>query len=141
MREAEAIWNGNLKEGEGRIRLGNGEFQEKYSFSSRFETGSGTNPEELIAAAHAGCFSMALAKNLADAGFTPKLVETTAKVRLVSDDSGFTIKNIHLETEGVVPEIDEGLFEQHARDAKANCPVSKALQGPDITLDAKLLKG
>jgi osmotically inducible protein OsmC len=140
-RQAKAAWNGNLKDGKGKIGLFEGEFSGNYSFSSRFENGSGTNPEELIAAAHAGCFSMALAHDLDQAGFTPKLIETVAKVRMVKDGDGFTIKSIHLETEGMVPEIDEGLFREHANGAKENCPVSKALQGPEITLASKLLKG
>jgi osmotically inducible protein OsmC len=110
-----------------------------YSFASRFENGSGTNPEELIAAAHAGCYAMALSNVLAEAGHTPERVDATAKVRLeMLDDGGPTITRIDLSVEGDVPGLSEEEFEAHAETAKTNCPVSKALAGPEITLRAAL---
>jgi osmotically inducible protein OsmC len=124
------------------MAFGSGAFEGAFSFHSRFEDGAGTNPEELIGAAHAGCFSMAFSNILAEAGFTPERVETVAHVRLeMTDDGGPTITQIALETEADVPEIDEETFQQHAAAAKEGCPVSKALAGTDITLDAKLVSG
>jgi lipoyl-dependent peroxiredoxin len=139
VRNAEARWEGDLPSGKGTMRFGGGAFEGQYSFSSRFEDGAGTNPEELIAAAHAGCFSMALSNGLAKAGFTPTRVETTAKVHLDKTDSGFGITKIELRTEAEVPDIDEPAFNEQADTAKKNCPVSKALAAVDITLDAKLV--
>lgn len=137
-RKADAVWEGNLKEGKGTMRLGSGAYQGAYSFASRFEEGTGTNPEELVGAAHAGCFSMALAAGLEKAGFQPKRVATAAKVTLEKVGDAFRITKSHLDTEAQVPGIDEKTFEKHAQDAKANCPVSKALTGVEITLSAKL---
>jgi osmotically inducible protein OsmC len=109
-----------------------------YSFASRFENGEGTNPEELIAAAHAGCFSMALSGILSGAGHAPNSVRTTAKVSVEKIGDGFTITKSHLTTEGDVPGIDEETFRKHADEAKAGCPVSRALAGVEITMEAKL---
>jgi len=134
-RTSSAEWKGTLKEGSGTMRVGNGAFEGPFTFASRFESGPGTNPEELIGAAHAGCFSMFLASLLADAGFPPKSVRTTAAVHL---GAGPTISRIDLSTEASVPGIDEQSFQRHAEAAKKNCPVSKALAGPEITLSAKL---
>jgi len=133
---ARAKWTGNLQAGRGRVALGSGAFEGDYSFTSRFEQGAGTNPEELIAAAHAGCFSMALAHGLTSAGYEPKEINTTAKVRIENTDGAFVIPWIELETEGRVPGIDETEFRQQAETAKNGCPVSKALAGPEIRLTA-----
>src|SRR6266508_2927961 len=111
-RTATAQWEGGLREGKGTMRFGSGAFEGQYSFSSRFEEGTGTNPEELIGAAHAGCFSMAFSGGLGRAGFTPDYIETTAKVHLVKDDGGFTINKIELSTRGSVPEIDDATFQK-----------------------------
>jgi osmotically inducible protein OsmC len=138
VRSSEAEWQGDLKAGQGTVKLGSGTYQGPYSFKSRMETGPGTNPEELIAAAHAGCFSMALAAMLSAAGFVPRRVHTTAKVRLDSVAGGFEISRIDLETEAEVPGLDDAAFQQHAANAKKNCPVSKALAGPKIELKATL---
>jgi osmotically inducible protein OsmC len=135
-RTAEAVWKGSLKAGEGRVRFGG--FDEPYSFQSRFEDGKGTNPEELIAAAHAGCFSMALSHGLSQAGHEPKEVRTTAKVHLEKTAAGFAIPRIELETVADVPGIDDAAFQKQADDAKKNCPVSKLLTGAEISLKAKL---
>ena len=137
-RKSEAEWNGNLREGSGRVKLGSGAFEGKYSFASRFEEAGGTNPEELIAAAHAGCFSMALSAGLGRAGFTPTRVATTAKVHLEKVGEGFKITRIELENESAVPGIDEAAFQEAARKAKEGCPVSQALGGVEITLNAHL---
>jgi osmotically inducible protein OsmC len=138
VRSADAVWEGNLREGKGRVKTGSGAFEGKYSFASRFEEAGGTNPEELIAAAHAGCFSMALSAGLSKAGFTPTRVQTTARVHLEKVGEGFGITRIDLKTEAEVPGIDEETFRQQADGAKVNCPVSKALAAVEITLDAKL---
>jgi osmotically inducible protein OsmC len=137
-RKASAVWEGDLKGGKGTMSLGSGAFQGSYSFASRFENGTGTNPEELIGAAHAGCFSMALSNELAEAGYEPKSVSTTANVTLKQTDEGFAITGIHLDTVAVVPGIDEETFMEHAQGAKSGCPVSKALASIDISLDAEL---
>jgi osmotically inducible protein OsmC len=137
-RNAEAIWEGNLKEGRGHMKLAGGAYDGPYSFSSRFENGQGTNPEELIAAAHAGCFSMAFANALTQAGHPPKRVQTTAKVHLEKGAEGFSIPRIDLITQADVPGIDESTFRETADKAKKNCPVSKLLAAAEITLDAKL---
>lgn len=139
VRKADAVWEGNLREGKGRMSFGNGAFEGQYSFTSRFEEGSGTNPEELIAAAHAGCFSMALSNILAQAGHTPKSVSTTANVHLEKDDDGFSIRKVVLDTEADVPGIDEQTFLEKADAAKDGCPVSKALASIDIEVNAKLI--
>ena len=139
-RKAEAGWQGNLAEGSGRLKVGSGAFDGPYSFKSRFEDGqSATNPEELIGAAHAGCFTMALTAQLSRAGITPTRIHTDAKVKLEKIGEGFSITSIELETEANIPGIDEGTFQKHALDAKLNCPVSKALAGTNIRLNAKLL--
>src|SRR5262245_2008778 len=139
VRGASAEWNGSLKEGAGKMRLGSGAFEGAYSFVSRFENGAGTNPEELIGAAHAGCFSMALAAALDRAGHNPKSIRTTAKVHLGTSDGAPTITQIDLEVEGEVPGIDAATFQQQAEGARKGCPVSRALAGvPNITLKATL---
>lgn len=139
IRKAEAVWQGGLRDGQGKVKLGSGTFEGAYSFPSRFEEGKGTNPEELIGAAHAGCFSMALSAGLGRAGITPKRITTTAQVHLEKSGDGFAITRIDLSTESDVPGIDAAAFAKHAEDAKRNCPVSKALAGTSITLAAKLL--
>lgn len=138
-RQSTAVWKGNLKEGAGTIRLGSGAWEGRYSFTSRFENGTGTNPEELVAAAHAGCFSMALSLELGKAGFTPQSIQTTAKVSIEKQGEGFTITRIDLVCEAKIDGIEPAAFQRSAESAKANCPVSKALAGPRITLDARLL--
>ncbi|MDY7092368.1 MAG: OsmC family protein [Acidobacteriota bacterium] len=137
-RSSQARWQGSLKEGQGTMKLGSGAYEGAYSFPSRFESGDGTNPEELIAAAHAGCFSMALSAGLGKAGFTPTSIHTTATVHLEPVDGGFGITRIDLVTEAEIPEISETEFQAQAKGAKENCPVSKVLSGADITLQATL---
>jgi lipoyl-dependent peroxiredoxin len=138
-RTATARWDGPFGEGGGTMSFGSGAFEGAYSAESRCEEGEGTNPEELIAAAHAGCFSMALALILGDAGHPPESIETEADVRIAKAGEGFAIDRIELRTTGRVPGIDQEEFERHARTAKDNCPVSKALGGVDeIALDARL---
>ena len=137
-RTAEAQWEGSLQDGKGTMRFGSGAFEGQYSFASRFEEGSGTNPEELIGAAHAGCFSMALSGGLGRAGYTPESVETTASVHLDKADGGFAITRIELATVASVPGISDDDFQRAAEEAKAGCPVSKALAGVEITLEARL---
>ncbi|GCE06817.1 peroxiredoxin [Dictyobacter sp. S3.2.2.5] len=140
IRKADAEWNGDLKSGQGKMSLGSGAFEGQYSFRSRMGDGSGgTNPEELIAAAHAGCYSMALSAALAGAGHVPTRVHTTANVHFNPVEGGFAINPIELVTEAVVPGIDEATFQRIAEDAKKNCPVSKALAATDIRLNATLL--
>jgi lipoyl-dependent peroxiredoxin len=139
VRKANAVWNGGLKDGSGRMALGSGAYEGPYSFASRFEEGKGTNPEELIAAAHAGCFSMALAAALERAGHPAKRVATAARVHLEKTDAGFRITRIDLTTEAEVPGIDDAAFQAQAKGAKEGCPVSQALKVVDITLDAKLV--
>jgi osmotically inducible protein OsmC len=139
-RKAQAHWEGSLREGGGTMALGSGAFEGQYGFKSRFEDGPGTNPEELIGAAHAGCFSMAFSLVLGDAGFTPESIDTEATVHFGPDPGGegFAISQIDLDLRARVPDIDATQFEQLANAAKAGCPVSKALAGVEITLDAKL---
>jgi osmotically inducible protein OsmC len=137
-RSSSAEWNGNLARGNGTMSLGSGAFEGSYSAASRFESGEGTNPEELIAAAHAGCFSMALALVLSEAGHEPESVKTTAAVHLDKDDGGFTITRSDLETEVSVEGLDDEEFQQHADEAKRTCPVSRALGAIEIGLEAKL---
>jgi lipoyl-dependent peroxiredoxin len=120
------------------MALASGAFEGPYSFPSRFENGAGTNPEELIAAAHAGCFSMALSNVLGQAGYTPTSIDTTATIHLDRGDAGFAITRINLVTRGSVPNLSPEDFVKHAETAKVNCPVSKALAAIDITLDASL---
>jgi lipoyl-dependent peroxiredoxin len=137
VRSAEAAWSGNLEDGEGTMRLGSGMFQGPYSFRSRMQESDGTNPEELIAAAHAGCFSMALSGELTAAGHAPTSVRTFARAHFESTNGGWEISRIELSTVGDVPGLDEAAFSEHANSAKQNCPVSKAL-AVEITLEAKL---
>jgi osmotically inducible protein OsmC len=137
-RNAEAEWNGSIMDGKGSMRLGSGAFEGAYSFRSRMEDGTGTNPEELIGAAHAGCFSMALAGALGRAGFTPTSIHTNAAVKFDKVEGGFAITRINLTTEAEIPEIDAAKFQEIAKAAKEGCPVSKALAGTEIVLDAKL---
>ncbi|TPK70071.1 OsmC family protein [Mesorhizobium sp. B2-4-18] len=140
IREASAEWHGPLKEGSGRLRLGSGVFEGAYSFPSRFENGPGTNPEELIAAAPAGCFSMALTAVLGSEGHVASDIHTTAKVHLGATAAGPTITRIELETEANVPRLAAADFERLAQSAKAGCLVSRALAGvATITLKANLI--
>jgi osmotically inducible protein OsmC len=136
VRESSAIWKGNLAKGEGIMRLGSGAYEGAYTFASRFEEGPGTNPEELVGAAHAGCFSMFLAALLSKAGHVPTSIATTAKVHL---GDGPRITLIELSTIGDVPGIDEKKFIEIAEDAKKGCPVSQALAAVDISLTARLV--
>jgi osmotically inducible protein OsmC len=138
VREAKAEWNGNLVDGNGKMKLGSGAFEGTYSFASRFEEGSGTNPEELIGAAHAGCFSMALSNVLKEEGYKPEKIETDAKVSLDEVEGDYKITGIELITEGIVPDIEEKDFLEAAAVAKENCPVSVALASTDIELKASL---
>ncbi len=139
IRNASARWTGTLTEGAGVFRTDKGGYEGNYSFSSRFEEGEGTNPEELIGAAQAGCFSMFLAKLVADAGHPATSIETAAQVHLERTDAGQTITRIELHTVGDVPGMAEGDFVKHAEGAKANCPVSRLLSpGTEITLSARL---
>lgn len=138
-RTAVAHWDGDLRSGSGRVRLGSGAFEGAYSFDSRFGDGAGTNPEELIAAAHAACYSMATTSGLVKAGFKPASVETTATVYLESAAGGSKIQRIDLDMEAGVPGIDEATFNKVAEDAKKGCPVSQALAAvPEINLRARL---
>ena len=139
-RTASAAWYGNLKEGKGKISTQSGVLKDsQYSFGTRFENGIGTNPEELIAAAHAGCFTMALSAQLTTANLPPESLETTAKVTLDKTDAGPTITKIHLTTKAKVPNADKAAFDKAAQEAKANCPISRLFKGnTDITLDATL---
>jgi len=136
---AEAEWKGNLAQGSGQLKLGSGAFSGPYSFKSRFEEGqSATNPEELIGAAHAGCFTMALVAQLSRQGITPTRVHTSARVKLEKVGEAFAITRIDLETDAEIPGINDEAFQKVANDAKQNCPVSKALAGTEIHLAAKL---
>ena len=137
-RSASAVWNGGLKDGNGKISTDSGVLSDtQYSFSTRFEDGIGTNPEELIAAAHAGCFSMALSGQLGQAGLTAESINTTAAVRLEKTDSGFAITSVHLDVRARVPGADAAAFEKAANNAKSGCPVSKVLKA-DITMNTTL---
>jgi lipoyl-dependent peroxiredoxin len=137
-RSATARWEGGLQGGKGTMRLGSGAFEGQYSFSSRFEEGTGTNPEELIGAAHAGCFSMQLSGVLGAGGNTPESVTTEAKVHIVKAGEGFKISRIDLTTRARVPGLDDAGFQEAAETAKKTCPVSVALAATEITLDATL---
>ena len=139
-RTAEAEWKGNLAEGNGRLKVGSGAFDGPYSFKSRFEEGqSATNPEELLGAAHAGCFTMALAAQLSRERIVPTRIHTEAKVKLEKIGEAFTITRIDLESEAEVPGVDDATFQKFANDAKQNCPLSKALAATEIHLTARLL--
>ena len=139
-RTSTAVWKGGLKNGKGTMKIGKGVFDGTYTFASRFESGAGTNPEELIGAAHAGCFSMALALMLEQEGRKPESITTTAKVKVDKVGDGFRIVGIDLSTEGVVPGIDEAGFREKAEAAKKGCPVSAALAAVPITVEARLAK-
>jgi osmotically inducible protein OsmC len=140
IRNAEAEWKGNLKEGAGTMKLGSGAYEGAYSFKSRFENGAGTNPEELIAAAHAGCFSMALSNNLATAGHTPERIHTSAKVHFDRDEKGPMISKIELVCEVRAPGLDDAKLQELGNKAKLGCPISRALASvPSITLSLKLV--
>ena len=138
VRSSSAEWKGSLKEGKGSMKLGSGAFEGQYSFSTRFEEGKGTNPEELIAAAHAGCFSMALSNILGQANLKADSIKTEAKVTLEKVNDKMTVTMIHLTTVAKVPGCDAKTFEAKANDAKAGCPISRLLAAAQITLDAKL---
>jgi osmotically inducible protein OsmC len=138
VRVASAEWKGNLPKGSGTLETETGAVKGNYSFASRFEEGAGTNPEELIAAAHAGCFSMAFANGLAKAGFEPTSIRTTARVFLEKGPDGFGVSRIELECVGNVPGLDEAGFQEHAKGAKVGCPVSRALAAVPIELKATL---
>ena len=137
-RKASAQWNGGLKDGKGTISTDSGVLRDtQYSFGTRFENGAGTNPEELIAAAHAGCFSMALSGQLTTAGNPPESIRTTANVTMEKTDAGFTVTKIHLDVTARVPGIDQAGFDAAANNAKTGCPISRLLKA-EITMDAKL---
>lgn len=138
VRTADAEWAGKLADGQGTMKLGSGAFEGRYSFGTRFGDEKGTNPEELIAAAHAGCFSMALAYGLEQAGFRAKSVRTKARVHIEKSGAGFAIPRIELDTMAEVPGIDAARFQKEAEAAKRDCPVSRALAGAEITLTARL---
>lgn len=140
-RTAQAEWRGDLRGGNGRVRTGSGAVDRDYSFVSRFEDGSGTNPEELLAAAHAACFSMALSHGLAQAGHVPARVATTAKAYLDKVADGFAVTRIELDCEAEVPGIAEDEFRRQADAAKTGCPISKALAATEIRLNARLVGG
>ncbi len=139
-RSASAVWHGGLKDGKGTISTQSGTLKEtQYSFSTRFENGVGTNPEELIAAAHAGCFTMALSAQLTDAKMVPDTLDTTAVVTMEKTDDGPTITKIHLTTRAKVPNAEKEKFDELAKKAKEGCPVSRLLKAAEITLDAQLV--
>jgi len=141
VRKASAVWNGSLKEGKGTISTDSKVLNNaQYSFSTRFENGIGTNPEELIAAAHAGCFTMALSGQLGAAGITPESLETTAAVTLEKLEGGFTITKVHLDVTAKIPGADPAAFEKAAANAKAGCPISRLLKA-EITMTANLVGG
>jgi osmotically inducible protein OsmC len=137
VRTSTAEWKGTLKDGAGTMKLGSGAYEGPFTYASRFETGPGTNPEELLGAAHAGCFSMFLAALLSGAGFVPQRIATSATVHL---GDGPTITLIELNTQVQAPNLSEEDLQKHAEAAKKNCPISKALTGPKITLQVRLLK-
>ena len=139
VRKGSAVWNGSLKEGKGTISTESKVLSNaQYSFSTRFENGVGTNPEELVAASHAGCFSMALSAQLGNAGITPESIETTAAVTLEKTDAGFTVTKIHLDVTAKIPGVDAAAFQKAAQDAKTGCPISRLLKAAEITMSAKL---
>jgi osmotically inducible protein OsmC len=139
-RNGSAEWHGDLESGSGTITVGDGVFEGAYSFASRFAEGEGTNPEQLIAGAHAGCFTMALSNILSGAGHAPESVRTSARIQLRNIDGAPTLTRVDLATEGNVPGIDQQQFQTYAEEAKTNCPVSRALAGiPEIVMSARLL--
>ncbi|MFO7756117.1 MAG: OsmC family peroxiredoxin [Bacteroidales bacterium] len=137
--KSSAKWNGNLPEGNGKMVVGEGAWEGNFSFKSRFENGKGTSPEELIAAALSGCFSMSLSNALDKAGFKPVSVETDASAMLEKVDGGFAITEILLTSKSKAEDLDENKLKEIAMEAKDNCPISKALKGVNITLDITLL--
>jgi len=140
-RTADAEWNGGIMDGKGTVKLGSGAFEGAYSFQSRFgDDTKATNPEELIAAAHAGCYTMALSGNLGKAGYQPKNIHTTANVKIEKQGAGFVIPNIDLKTTAEVEGISDDEFQKIAEETKKTCPVSQVLSGAEISLDAKLKK-
>lgn len=139
VRSAEAEWHGSLREGNGKLRLGSGAYEGGYSWSSRFEDGAGTNPEELLAAAHAGCYSMALSSNLGKAGFTPTEIHTRVRVKIEQVEGKNRITQIWLETEAKVTGIDDARFQEIAESVKQGCPVSVALSAVPMELVARLV--
>ena len=141
VRKANAVWEGTLKKGKGTVSVGSRLFENApYSFNSRFEEGSGTNPEELIAAAYAGCFSQAFAVVLEEAGYAPQKIETSADLTLEKGEKGFTLTKVVLKTQARVQGIDEGKFRELAEGAKNNCPVSRALTGVQKSVQATLIR-
>ena len=139
-RSARAVWHGSLRDGKGTISTESGTLNDaQYSFSTRFESGVGTNPEELIAAAHAGCFTMALSSELTSVKLPPDSLETTATVTMDKTDDGPTITKIHLVTKAKVPGVEKEKFDELAKKAKEGCPVSRLLKAAEITLDAQLI--
>ena len=139
VRNADAVWEGALKDGKGKMKLGSGAFEGNFSYSSRFEDATGTNPEELLGAAHAGCFSMALSSGLGKAGFTPRSIHTKAQVTLESVEGKSRITHIHLDTEASVPGISNDQFQQIAQATREGCPLSVALSNVPTTLVARLI--
>jgi osmotically inducible protein OsmC len=138
-RKASAVWEGGLKDGTGKLSTASGVLSNtQYSFATRFESGVGTNPEELIAAAHAGCFSMALSGQLANAGMTARSIETQATLTLEKTDAGFTITTVHLDVTATIPGAEPAAFTKAAENAKAGCPVSRVLNAK-ISMDARLV--
>ena len=139
IRRAEAVWHGSFKDGHGHMQFGDGEFELDYSAGSRFEEDPCSNPEQVLGAAHAGCFSMALASGLSKAGFPPEAIHTTAAVHLEKTEAGWTVTRIQLNTEAEVAGIKEADFLEQAQKAKANCPISRALGSVQIELEARLV--
>jgi len=141
IRKASAVWNGSLKAGKGALSTDSGALSNvPYSFATRFEGAHGTNPEELIAAAHAGCFTMALSGELGKAGITPESLETSAAVTLEKLEAGFTVTKVHLDVSARIPNADEAAFQKAAQAAEANCPISRLLKA-EITMTARLVSG
>ena len=138
VRSSHAEWQGNLRDGNGSMKLGSGMFEGPFTFASRFENGKGTNPEELIGAAHAGCFSMAFSGQLNEAGLNPEEIRTTATVTMDKTDAGPTVTRIHLDVHAKVPGADKAAFETAANNAKAGCPISRLLNA-EITMEAELI--
>lgn len=139
IRQAEATWKGDLKSGNGTMRMESGSYEGAYTFASRFKNGDGTNPDELLGAAHAGCYSMALSLELSEAGYKPQSIHTRAEVTLEVTDDGPAITAIKLIVKANVPDIDKETFHKFAEGAKEGCPVSKALAGTEISLEATLI--
>jgi len=140
VRKAEAVWHGSFKDGHGQMRFGEGDFELDYSAGSRFEEDPGGNPEQVLGAAHAGCFSMALASGLSKAGFPPEAIHTTAQVHLEKTEAGWSVTRIHLTTKVEAPGIEDSAFLELAHKAKQNCPISRALGSVEISLEAQLAR-